>query len=413
MRLSVAVALSIAVILSTPFIRDIRDWIRATFPGQYATVVGTAVALAIGGAIVVALLRIRDRRTLRYGAIVFALAFGTVYALWNAQGIAEVDAVERVHFVEYGVIALLFYRVWRPRGDASMFVLPMLAGIAVGTVEEWLQWFIPGRVGDMRDVFLNMAAIVCGLLFSVGVDPPGARPLMLRPGSLRRIGVVAAAVSLLFALFVRSVHLGVETSDPEAGRFRSRYDAATLLNISQDRLTLWKDRPPIERPRSRSREDQYMSEGLLHVQERNHRWEAGDIRAAWSENLILEKYLRTRPRYAVVHLANWPQMAREPARRRRAASRRRGVRGDAIVREPRGRCRGTTLHPDLVAGHLLDCRDARGVRHPVGMLRARSGPAGRLTAFWIAWDGFIRVLVAGSARLAIGAMKVTSPALLI
>ena len=33
-----------------------------------------------------------------------------------------------------------------------------------------------------------------------------------------------------------------------------------------------------------------MSEGLLHVQERNRRWEAGDIRAAWSENLILEKY---------------------------------------------------------------------------------------------------------------------------
>ena len=165
-----------------------------------------------------------------------ALAFGTGYALWNAQGIPEVDAVERVHFVEYGLITLLFYRVWRPRGDASMFVLPMLAGIAVGTLEEWLQWFIPGRVGDMRDVFLNIAAIVCGLLFSVGVDPPDGRMLTLRPGSLRRIGIVAAAVALLFALFVRSVHLGVETADPEAGRFRSRYDAATLVSIGQDRL---------------------------------------------------------------------------------------------------------------------------------------------------------------------------------
>ncbi len=174
LRLLLALVVSGAVILSSPFIRDIRDWIRATFPGQYATVVATAVALAIGAALVVALVRIRDRRALRYGAIAAALVLGTAYALWNAQGIPEVDAVERVHFVEYGLITLLFYRVWRPRGDVSMFVLPMLAGIAVGTLEEWLQWFIPGRVGDMRDVFLNVVAIVCGLLFSVGVDPPDA-----------------------------------------------------------------------------------------------------------------------------------------------------------------------------------------------------------------------------------------------
>ena len=321
LRLILAVVVSIGVILSSPFIRDIRDWIRATFPGRYATVVATAVALTIGAALVVAVVRIRDRRMLRYGAIVAALALGTAYSLWNAQGIPEVDAVERVHFVEYGLITLLFYRVWRPRGDASMFVLPLLAGIAVGTLEEWLQWFIPGRVGDMRDVFLNGVAIVCGLLFSVGVDPPDAGAFELRPGSLRRIGVVFAGVAVLFALFVYSVHLGVETSDAETGRFRSRYDAATLLSIGQDRLALWKDHPPIERPRSRSREDQYMSEGLLHVQERNRRWEAGDMSAAWSENLILEKFyapVLDTPSYISRTGHRWPDDQRAHANQRRA-----------------------------------------------------------------------------------------------
>ncbi len=322
LRLLLALAVSVAVILSSPFIRDIRDWIRASFPGQYATVVATAVALAIGGALVVAVVRIRDRRAARYGAILLALALGTAYALWNAQGIAEVDVVERVHFVEYGLITLLFYRVWRPRGDASMFVLPVLAGIAVGTLEEWLQWFIPGRVGDMRDVFLNGVAIVCGLLFSVGVDPPDAGALALRPGSLRRIGVVATAVTILFASFVYSVHLGVETSDQETGRFHSRYDAATLISIGQERLALWKDHPPIDRPRSRSREDQYMSEGLLHVGERNRRWEAGDIRAAWSENLILEKYFAPvldTPSYVSRTGHRWPPGHRADAEQRLAA----------------------------------------------------------------------------------------------
>jgi len=323
LRLTLAVAVSIAVILSSPFIRDIRDWIRTAFPGQYGTVVTAVVALAIGLALLGALFRIRERRTLRYGAIVAALILGTSYALWNAQGFPEVDAVERVHFVEYGIITLLFYRVWRPRDDASMFVLPVLAGIAVGTLEEWLQWFIPGRVGDMRDVFLNGVAIVCGLLFSVGVDPPDAGALALRPTSLRRIGVVAAIVMLLFASFVYSVHLGFETTDPDAGRFRSRYDAATLLSISQDRLALWKDHPPIERPHSRSREDQYMSEGLLHVQERNRRWDAGDMRAAWSENLILEKYFAPvldTPSYISKTGHRWPAEQRAAAEQGAGAS---------------------------------------------------------------------------------------------
>jgi hypothetical protein len=315
-RLLLAIAASAAVILSAPFIRDIRDWIRAQFPGQFVTVVAGAVGLTIAAAVVVALARIRDRRWLRYGAIAGSLLIGTAYALWNAQGIPEVDAVERFHFVEYGLVTLLFYRAARPLGDASVFVLPVLAGLLVGTFEEWLQWFIPGRVGDMRDVFLNGAAIVCGILFSIGVDPPERLAAGLRSGSLRRIGVIAALVMLVFALFVHSVHLGQEVTDPEAGRFRSRYDAATLAGISRDRVAEWKRNPPLQRPERLAREDQYMSEGHLHVQQRNRQWEAGNISAAWFENLILEKFyapVLDTPSYLSATGHRWPDAQRADA----------------------------------------------------------------------------------------------------
>ena len=116
----------------------------------------------------------------------------------------------------------------------------MLAGLIVGTCEEWLQWFIPGRIGDMRDVFLNGAAIVSGLLFSIGVDPPAGMSSGARQGLLRRIGVAAAVAAVVFALFVSSVHLGVEVVDPEAGTFRSRYDAATLIELSRARTDAWR-----------------------------------------------------------------------------------------------------------------------------------------------------------------------------
>ena len=66
-----------------------------------------------------------------------------------------------------------------------------------------------------------------------------------------------------------------------------------------------------------------MSEGLLHAQERNRRWEAGDIRAAWSENLILEKYyapVLDTPSYISQTGLRWPPAQRADAQQRLAAS---------------------------------------------------------------------------------------------
>jgi VanZ like family len=319
LRFALAVAASAAVILSAPFIRDIRDWIRAQFPGHFVAVVAALVGIAIAAAVIVALVRIRERRLVRYAAIVAALLLGTAYAMWNAQGIPEVDAVERFHFVEYGILTLLFYRAYRPIGDASRFILPVLAGLLVGTLEEWLQWFIPGRVGDMRDVFLNGAAIVSGLLFSLGLDPPARLASRLREGSWRRVGMTASVVTLIFATFVHAVHFGYEISDPDAGRFRSRYDVPTLARISQDRASEWATAPPLERPQRLTREDQYMSEGLLHVQERNRGWSAGDFGRAWSENLILEKFytpVLDTPSYVSKTGHRWPDAQRVDADQR-------------------------------------------------------------------------------------------------
>jgi hypothetical protein len=323
-RFLLACAVSAVVVLSAPFNRDIRDFIRTNFPNKFVVVVASVVGVTIALAIVAALVRIRDRRVLRYGAIASALALGVSYSLWNAVGIAETDAVERFHFVEFGLITLLFYRAWRRVGDASLFVLPVLASVVVGTVEEWVQWFIPGRVGDVRDVFLNGVAIVCGLLFSLGLDPPAKLSLRLERGSLRRIGGVSSFVVLVFAAFVYTVHVGVENHDPEAGTFRSRYDSATLAALSKDRAEQWKGVPLLARPKSLSREDQYQSEGHLHVTERNRRWDAGDLRGAWYENLILEKFyapVLDTPSYLSKTGHRWPGEQRTDAAHRSEAAR--------------------------------------------------------------------------------------------
>jgi hypothetical protein len=191
-------------------------------------------------------------------------------------------------------------------------MLPILAGFMVGTFEEWFQWFIPARIGEVRDVLLNGAAIVAGLLFSLGLDPPARWSLKIRCRSLTQLASVAVVATIAFALFLYNVHIGYEIRDPEIGAFRSTYSATDLERASRDRAARWSSAPPPVRLPRLSREDQYLSEGLLHVQARNNAWGAADVVAAWGENRILEKYFA--PVLAAGH--RWPPEQRSDGERR-------------------------------------------------------------------------------------------------
>jgi hypothetical protein len=246
-----------------------------------------------------------------------------LYARLVATGNLLVDVVEHVHFVEYGAIAWLFYRAWRPAsaegvggaslGDGASVIWPLLAGILVGIVDESVQAFIPGRVGEAHDIFLNTVAVGCGLCFAASVDPPARLGLPLWRAVVRPIAYGVSAVILAFAAFFHAVHLGHQVYEPDIGVFWSHYDAVTLIAASAGRATRWRTNPPTELRRL-SREDQYLSEGLWHVQERNRAWGAGDPFSAWRENVILERFyapMLDTPTFASRTPPRWPAQQRD------------------------------------------------------------------------------------------------------
>jgi VanZ like protein len=288
-RLATAIATSAAVIASGPFIGDIRSAILAAFPSQFQLIIGATVAAAVAVALIVAVVSIRDRRRWRFTGLLVAIGGGVVYARLVATGNLLVDVVEHVHFVEYGLVAWLFYRAWRPLDTGAAIIWPLLAGILVGIVDESVQAFIPSRVGEAHDIFLNAVAVGCGLCFAVSVDPPDHLGIPLERSVVRPLAYGVSVVLLAFAAFFQAVHLGHELYAPGIGMFWSHYDAPTLAAMSADRADRWRTDPPTQ-PRRLSREDEYLSEALWHVQERNRAWGAGDPFTAWRENLILERF---------------------------------------------------------------------------------------------------------------------------
>lgn len=320
-----AIAVAAAVVLSAPFVGQIRSWLRATFPGQFVLIVGLIGGTLLAAALIAAALRIRDRRATRYATILAAFGIAATYswlsANWfNANPNPESVAVERFHFLEYGGITFLFYRAWRPLRDLSIVILPALAGLIVGTAEEWLQWFIPNRVGEIADIFLNLVAIGCGLLFSSAVLPPEGFRSTLDSGSVSRVCRMAAATVLALAIFVHAIHLGHTIVDADAGSFTSRYSYSALTGLQQQKAAEWRTNPPPLVLRRLSREDQYLTEGIQHASHRNKRWAAGDVAGAWQENLILEKYflpVLDTPTYAGKSGHRWPPAQRADAEARR------------------------------------------------------------------------------------------------
>src|SRR5688572_7820056 len=346
-----AVLVSLALAAAAPFIGELRRSVALALPGQYVWIVNGTVGLVGLAVLVSAVRRIRERRRARFSLMGGAVVIAVVFTRMTGSSDPAVAAVEHFHFVQYGFITWLFYRAWRKRGDAGSLVLPAAAAFVFGIAEEWWQWFLPARVGELNDVLLNTVAITCGLMVSTALAPLAARgaspaafdrrcippdcvapssntpgilgrralsagrfaglgatrdlhhglpgPMVresagpgIRGGASRgvRDSVLGAAVAILaLAAFAWTVHVGYLIADPSIGEFRSRYAAAALLSLSAERASRWAMDPPLER-RTLTREDQYRSEGEAHVRARNDAWERGDVARAWGENLILEKY---------------------------------------------------------------------------------------------------------------------------
>ncbi len=64
---------------------------------------------------------------------------------------------ERLHFIVFGVFGYLSFRSWGlPRA--------ILICLSIGLLDELLQWWLPDRYGDWRDVGFNWLACIAGCL---------------------------------------------------------------------------------------------------------------------------------------------------------------------------------------------------------------------------------------------------------
>jgi len=134
------------------------DWFRGH---GWLTPLMWLIFASAAGAVLAAVLRLAPG----WRELAVLAAFGIVYAL--TIGSLRMLPEEALHFVQYGTIGGFFYAALgerRRRGGpflarpAVPAVLAFLLTAAAGWTDEGIQYLLPNRVYDLRDVGFNAAA---------------------------------------------------------------------------------------------------------------------------------------------------------------------------------------------------------------------------------------------------------------
>jgi hypothetical protein len=314
---------------SIPFVRRLREAFAARWPAE---LIGYAVIGAVIGAAALGMLYLRRRRALVDGAdLAWLAAVAVVIVLWTRRLMARPE--EAVHFIEYGVLGVLLYAAFRTRlTDRSIYPAVVLAGVLVGTFDELIQWLVPGRFWDFRDIILNGSAVALVQIAVWRLDKRTMTPISRT--SLRLLCRLAALQVLVLTLCLaatpqRLARLAHHVPLPERlangtdaiceygylhavddlTLFRSRLSAEELANADTDRAAEVaaqfngtsgrRRRPttkfsPVDDPFSYEFGVHLFARGRSLQRARDQRFGSPEHRrsmtSAWRENLILENF---------------------------------------------------------------------------------------------------------------------------
>jgi hypothetical protein len=247
-------AWTLFIYATIPLARTLQAWVYERV-GRNAFLVVVGLALLIGLAGALRVVRHQARPVSRSALIwLWGVALVLAAGTWHLRHGPE----EAMHFVQYGVLSVLLYRALRTRfADAGLYAIAFLLGALLGVVDEVIQWIIPRRFFDFRDILINVSAVgLVQIALARGVRPTGLDPRM-RPATLNvAVRLAAGLVLLLMLMFLATparvravtravgwpengeamVEYGYRLTGPDGLIFFSRFSAEDLLAHDQRRV---------------------------------------------------------------------------------------------------------------------------------------------------------------------------------
>ena len=284
----------VAILVSAAYVPQLRLRLGESASRGWRVYLALSLGLLSVAGLGLALARNRGRA----GPTLFRLALLAAGGSLGLSLLANPDPrarfIEAAHLAEYGVLGVLAFLAIA----ASTLVLRLGRSFnlisAVGLIDESLQWALPARTAEIRDVALNALSGAIGLGYAVIVFGGSREMGPATEREIRSFLMAAAVLVLALGLFLQAVHRGhwIRWSQVE---FVSMFRESELERMGDDRRARWANLSQAERSDLLHPErciwgveDFYATEALRHIQARNDAAERGDARAAAAENRLLE-----------------------------------------------------------------------------------------------------------------------------
>ncbi len=321
------------IILTLPKARDIQRYVAAHYGNsafQWITVCAGAAALSC---VVFGALTGRLRLKWWNWGILSLLAVGVLLSMKKMQ------AEETFHFVQYGMLGYLLARAFHKTcPDAASYIAAIFLTATLGACDELMQWVLPTRYFDYRDIRLNlMAGFVTVTAIALGVRPSYVNrhttprglwiastciiafltitilTLSGTPMIIEKIITRAPALRPYLANEGPLAEYGHTLFVPDIGFFKSRLNAAQLWTIdeqwgsavaaeldkykgSENYTAFLKAHPPGSSPFAHEvrvrlfRRDHHIRIAREESKQKNRARALNAYRVAFRENAILDKY---------------------------------------------------------------------------------------------------------------------------
>jgi hypothetical protein len=270
------------IYVTIPLARPIQEFVR-DHGGKSLFLIATFAAFAVAA---ILLIRSVWRGALSCrpaGMVVLGAIFGLFCSMtWGLRANPE----ESLHFVQYGVLSMLLFRALHHRvRDPSVYIAAAMLGTMFGILDELIQWMVPRRFFDYRDIGINvMAVLLVQLAIAVGIRPPSVRRPFSRPGV--RIACAAVSANLVLLLFC------VSNTDGFKAWYSDFIPAAQTIDEVTATYGFLIDDPAIGVFYSRLRPE------ALRRQDRERAVEVAAILDEYKPERRYERFLRTYPAYS-------------------------------------------------------------------------------------------------------------------
>ena len=258
------VSWAILIFLTIPLARTIQTFFVTYFGDSFF---GYFVISAIVVALSVSILWIRRFSSLKLSMVNYLWLIGIagVYIYYTVE--LWESPVEAIHFLEYSVLSYFAFKALRHHvNDNTIYLSALMIVLFIGTLDEVVQWMVPKRYWDIRDVWFNFLS---GLLFQLaifkgirprgitsGIDPLSFRILSISvilcavllglcasntPGRITYYSSKIPSLSFLASNHAMMSEYGFQHKDPDIGTFYSRYRKQRLLAVDDQKNSEYSD----------------------------------------------------------------------------------------------------------------------------------------------------------------------------